>query len=87
MRGQQKTLAALLDELRTIRVFDRVHDYSANADPVDDQAHKARQVRRAQVLAEIEKLRASRPARRIPISSVLALLSAAGYAMLHYLLR
>jgi hypothetical protein len=60
MWRRQKALAALYHELRTIQVFDRLHDYSANADPADNEAYAIRKIRRAQVTAEIERLKGSR---------------------------
>jgi hypothetical protein len=63
MSRRQRALAALYDELRTIQVFDRVHDYSANVDPADNQAYAARQIRRAQIAAEIQKLNEAKAAK------------------------
>jgi hypothetical protein len=60
MWRRQKALAALYDELRTIQVFDRLHDYSANGDPADNEAYAVRRARRAQITAEIEKLKQSK---------------------------
>jgi len=59
MSRRQKALAVLQDELRTIEVFDRVHDYTANADPADKQAYAVRQVRRGEISVEIQKLNES----------------------------
>jgi hypothetical protein len=66
MWQRQKALAALYDELQAIQVFDRLHDYSANADPAHNEAYAARQVRRAQITAEIERLRESKSHKQSP---------------------
>jgi hypothetical protein len=71
MSQQQKTLAALYDELRTIQVFDRVHEYSSKPDAADDQAYARRQIRRAQIIAEIQRIHESKPPRHPRWTSVL----------------
>lgn len=71
MSRRQNALAALYDELRTIEVFDRVREFSTNTDLADNQAYEKRQKRRAQITAEIQKLKETKPIKRPLISSVL----------------
>jgi hypothetical protein len=89
MLRRQKTLAVLYEELRTLALFDRVHEYAVDPDPDDNRAHASRQIRRSQIMAEISKLSPSKPDYRNParIGSAVLLLCAVGYATLHYLLR
>jgi len=86
---RQQTLARLHEELTTIALFDRVHDYATDPDPADNRAHAFRQIRRSQIMAEIRKLSLSKPQYRNParISSAALLLCVVGYATLHYLLK
>jgi hypothetical protein len=56
MSRRQKTLAHLREELGTIALFDRVHDYATNPDPADNRAYELRQIRRSQIMAEISTL-------------------------------
>jgi hypothetical protein len=63
MWRRQKALAALYDELRTIQAFDRVHDYSSNPDPTDNEAYATRQIRRSQIAVEIQKLTEAKAAK------------------------
>ena len=79
----------LHEELRTLALFDRVYDYTANPDPAADCAYALRQIRRSQIMDEIGKLSPSKldywnPAR---IGSAVLLLCAAGYATLYYLIK
>lgn len=57
MWGREGKLLRLYEELTTLDVFDRVHDYGAD-DPnrSDNGAYVSRQKRRSQILAEIAKL-------------------------------
>jgi hypothetical protein len=89
MSRRQKTLACLQEELRTLALFDRLHDYTIDPDPANNQAYASRQVRRSQILAEIGELSASKREYRnhARISSSVLLLCAIGYATLHYLLK
>jgi hypothetical protein len=82
-------LASLYEELRNIQVFDRIHDYSAEADPASDRAYEIRQMRRKQIVDEIARLRPAKPepSSRTRIGSVLAIACALCYGMLYYLLR
>jgi hypothetical protein len=85
---RQKTLALLHEELRTLALFDRVHDFATDHDPAADRAYASRQIRRSQIMAEINKLSRSKPEYwNARIGSAVLLLSAVGYATLHYLLR
>lgn len=87
--SRHKALAELCDELRTIRVFDRIHDYATEADPIHERAYEIRQRRRQQILDEIARLRASKSERvmRAMVGSAVGFLCVAGYAMLLYLLK
>ena len=89
MSRRQKTLACLQEELSTLAVFDRVHDYTRDPDPADNRAYTSRQIRRSQIMAEISRLSLSKPEHRnhARIGSAVLVLSAFGYATLHYLLR
>jgi hypothetical protein len=89
MLRRQKTLARLHEELTTLALFDRVHDYATHPDPADNRAYEFRQIRRSQIMAEISRLRPTKSENRknARIGSAALLLSAVGYATLHYLLR
>ena len=88
MLRRQKTLALLHEELRTLALFDRVHDYATDPDPADNHAYTLRQIRRSQIMAEISKLSPSKPEYwNVRIGSAVLLLCAVGYATIHYLLR
>jgi hypothetical protein len=89
MWRRQQTLARLHEELTTIALFDRVHDFSPDPDPADNRAYAFRQIRRSQIMAEIRELSPSKPEYRnhARVGSVVLLLCAVGYATLHYLLK
>ena len=89
MWWRQRTLGRLHEELRTLALFDRVYDYASNPNPADDHAYNLRQIRRSQIMAEIRKLSPPKPGYRNParVASAVLLLSAVGYATLHYLLN
>lgn len=89
MWRRRATLARLREELNTLAVFDRVHDYSEDADSRDKEAYANRQMRRSEIIAKIAKLRASKPKlwKQARISSVVLFLGAVGYVTIHYLLR
>ena len=55
MWWRRKTLALLHEELRTLALFDRVHDYAIDPDPADNGAYASRQIRRSQIMAEISR--------------------------------
>jgi hypothetical protein len=87
--SRHKELAELCDELRNIRVLDRIHDYATGPDPISDRAHEIRQRRRKQILHDIAKLKMSKSKRimRAMVGSAVGLVSVAGYAMLLYFLK
>jgi hypothetical protein len=89
MLRQQKKLACLQEELRTLALLDRVLDYSLNPDPADNLAHASRELRRSQIEAEIRKLSPSKPeyANHTRIASAALLLCVVGYLTLHYFLK
>jgi hypothetical protein len=89
MLRRQKSLALLHEELRTLAVFDRVHEYAADPDSADNLAYASRQIRRSQIMTEISTLSPSNLENRnhARIGSALLLLIAVGYAALHYLLK
>lgn len=89
MLRRRRTLALLQEELRTLALFDRVHEYAANPNPADNRAYALRQIRRSQIMAEITKLSPSKPKyrNRAGIGSAALILCAVGYATLHYLLK
>ena len=66
-----------------------VHDYTQDHDLAEIRAHALRQIRRTQIMSEIEELRTSKLeySNRARISGAILLLGAGGYATLHYLLR
>lgn len=88
MSLQQKTLSLLQEELRTIQIFDRVHDYATEPDVTSERAYAVRQLRRKQILDEIARLRASQPEPRkaARFGRTVFFVCATGYAMLYYLL-
>lgn len=73
MWRRQKALTALHDELCTIQMFDRVHDYSASTDPTDNEAYVARQIRRSKIAAEIQKLNEAKASKHTRLSGVLGM--------------
>ena len=89
MSQRRVALTRLYEELRSIQMLDRVHEYTAGADAASDPAHVVRQMRRKQVLDEIARVKAAGPeaAALATVTSVLAIVCAVGYAMLHYLLK
>lgn len=82
MWQKQKTLARLREELRTLEVFDRVHGFAIDPDPADTRAYASRQIRRAQIMAEIGRLGGSKPQKLARLSRIEVLIWAAGYATL-----
>jgi hypothetical protein len=89
MWWRRKALASLHEELRTMELFDRVHDYVPEPSPAENSAYAFRQIRRSQIMAEISKLKTSKPeyGDLAGISSAVILLGALGYATFHYLLK
>jgi hypothetical protein len=89
MWRRRQTLVRLHEELTTLALFDRVHDYTPNPDPADNRAYEFRQIGRSQIMAEISKVSPSKLENRnqARIGSALLLLIAVGYATFHYLLK
>lgn len=89
MSQRRAALTRLSEELRNIQILDRVHQYSADGDLVSERAYAVRQMRRKQITDEIARIRAVSPesAGFATAASVLAIVCAVGYAMLHYLLK
>lgn len=88
--SRRRALERLRDELSTLATFDRLHDLATTHDISETRAYEVRQMRRSQIIAEIEMLRASRRNRvmnHIRVSSGFILLCAAGYASLRYLFK
>ena len=86
---RRKALTRLHKELETIAVFDRVHEYATDSNLAANDAHRLRQVRRSQIMAEIEKLSApGLPFKNhARISGAIVFLFTVGYATVHYLLK
>jgi hypothetical protein len=57
MWSQQKRLALLHEELRSIEKIERLHEYSVQPER-DDQSREVREERQAEILAEIARLKA-----------------------------
>jgi hypothetical protein len=89
MFQSRSTLAKLCEELRTIEVFDRIHEYASGADPANDHLCGIRQVRRREIAEKIARLRAHKPASWKPagVSGAIAFACAVGCAVLYYSLR
>jgi hypothetical protein len=89
MFRRQKTLSRLHEELETLALFDRVHEYVTDPSPADNRAYASRQIRRSQILAEISKVSAPKPvySNEARIGTAVLLLCGVGYASIHYLLK
>lgn len=89
MSLRQVALADLYEELRTIEVFDRVHEYAPLADPANERLYAIRQVRRNEILQEISTRRPSKFEFWKPagLSWAIAIICAVGYAMVYYSLK
>lgn len=88
--SRQKSLSLLQQELNTLSTFDRLHDLATNHNEVEGRAYEVRQMRRSEIAAEIERLKASEAGslkNHVRLSSGFVLLCAVGYASLRYLLR
>lgn len=87
--SRYKALTELYEELRNIRVLDRIHNYATDVNPISERAYEIRQRRRQQILDEIARLKASKSERvlRAIIGSAVGFVCVAGYAMLLYLLK
>ena len=89
MWRRQRALLRLRDELNVLALFDKVYDYNQHHDLADDRAHASREMRRTEIMSEINKLRASklRYRSRTWLSSAALLLCVGGYVTLYYLLK
>jgi hypothetical protein len=89
MSQRRAALTRLYEELRSIQMLDRVHEYATDTDVASERARVIRQMRRKQVVDEIARVRAAGPeaAGLATVTSVLAIVCAVGYAMLHYLFK
>lgn len=87
--SRYKALTELYEELRNIRVLDRIHNYATDVNPISERAYEIRQRRRQQILDEIARLKASKSERvlRAILGSAVGFVCVAGYAMLLYLLK
>lgn len=87
--SRYKALTELYEELRNIRVLDRIHNYATDVNPISERAYEIRQRRRQQILDEIARLKASKSERvlRAVLGSAVGFVCVAGYAMLLYLLK
>ena len=83
---RHRTLENLHEELNTIAVFDRIHEYCAEPDSAEKSAYAARQARREQIIAEISQLRR---AQGIPgrVAGAFLLVYGAGHAAVQLLFR
>jgi len=59
MWAQRKKLKQLEEELISINLFERLYESRNSPTEADQQAHAVRQIRKTEVLAEIEKMRGS----------------------------
>jgi hypothetical protein len=87
--SRHKEVARLKEELGTLGAFDRLYDLAIVHDSVETHAYELRQIRRLQITAKIEALRASRRIsllNYVGVSSGLILLCAVGYVFLRFLL-
>lgn len=87
--SRYKALTELYEELRNIRILDRIHNYATDVNPISERAYEIRQRRRQQILDEIARLKASKSERvlRAILGSAVGFVCVAGYAMLLYLLK
>lgn len=89
MWSQQKRLALLHEELRSIEKIERLHEYSVQPER-DDQSREVREERRAEILAEIARLQAAEPWFEVHakgLSVALLLCGATVYATIHLFFR
>jgi hypothetical protein len=88
MSQPRSALARLHEELKTIEIFDRVHEH-LYPDPPNDHRYEARQARRKEIMEEIAKLEAYKPAHWNPalLRGAIAIICAIGYAMVYYSLK
>jgi hypothetical protein len=89
MWSQQKRLALLHEELRSIEKIERLHEYSVQPER-DDQSREVREERRAEILAEIERLKAEPSwfeGYATDVTVALLLCAATAYVTFHFLMR
>jgi hypothetical protein len=89
MWSQQKRLALLNEELRSIEKLERLRAYAGEPERYD-QAREAREERRAEILAEIARLQAAEPWFEVHakgLSVALLLCAATLYATIHLFFR
>jgi hypothetical protein len=88
MWGRHGKLLCLCEELESITVLDRLHEYATDSNRNND-AYVTRQARRAEILAEITNLEAKRPwfEAHARVFSVALLLCTTAYATFHFLLK
>ena len=88
MWRRHKALIHLKDELNALALFDRLHECTEDHDVASNRAHELRQLRRAQIMAEISELSTSQPEQwnRAWITTVILLICAGGY-VLRYLFK
>lgn len=87
---QRRSLKRLYEELTTLDVFDRIHDYSADADPANERLYTTRQVRRQQIIDEIARLTTAHkpePWKPPGLIGMIAVMCSVGYAMVYYSLK
>ena len=89
MSPQQKTLVRLHEELRNLRILDRLHDNAVEPDRISERAHAIRQLRRKQILHEISTIKTSKSELKKSdwVSRAVVVLCALSYAMLFFLLK
>jgi hypothetical protein len=87
MSQRRNTLAHLHEELRNIEVFDRVHDYARDEDPVSERAYAIRQLRRKQLQDDIARLSKPGLSKSDWVARALLFVCAFSYVMLHFLIR
>ncbi len=87
---QRRSLKRLYEQLTTLDVFDRIHDYSADADPANERLYTTCQVRRQQIIDEIERLTtAHKPEswKSPGLIAMIAVMWSVGYAIVYHSLR
>jgi hypothetical protein len=85
--SQRRTLAHLHEELRTLDVLDRIHDYATDEDPVGEQAYAMRQLRRKKIQDDIGRLSKSGLTTSDWVARALVFVCAFSYVMLYFLFK
>jgi hypothetical protein len=89
MWSQQERLALLNEELRSIETLERLREYSVHPEG-NDNSREAREQRRAEILAEIERLKVERTwfeGHATDVTVALLLCAATAYVTFHFLVR